>query len=222
MKISVAIPTHDMARKVVFLKRSLDALWTQTEQDFEIIVSDNSDDDELKKLCEWYQGGIKYFRNPKKGMAQNTNAAIDACSGDLIKILYLDDFLAHDKALEQIWQNFEGGWLVTGCLHSPDLNGHYRLNPHYPRYSPQVQFGQNTIGSPSVLTIENKDPLHFDEEMTWLLDCDYYQRLRERYGEPAILDDLNVVIGLGEHQATFLLSDELKMREHEYLNKKYE
>ncbi len=220
-RFSIAIPTHDMARKIVFLKRSLDALWTQTLQDFEIIVMDNSDDYELKGICEWYQGGIRYIRNPNKGMAQNTNAAIKASYGEIIKIIYLDDFLAHNDALQKIWKNFDKGWLVTGCLHTPDLIGGYRLNAHYPRYSDNIQLGNNTIGSPSVLAFENKGHILFDEQMTWLLDCDYYKRLYEKYGEPTILDDLNVVIGIGEHQATFLLPDELKAKEHEYLNNKY-
>lgn len=213
-KLTVAIPTHDMENKVFFLKRCLDSLWNQTFQDFDIVVSDNSQDDILGDVCDWY-GGIDYFQNPRKGMAQNTNEAIKRSTGSLIKILYMDDFLAHDNALEVIWDNFKGWWLVTGCEHTDGIE---RFNPHIPKYSREV--GKNTIGSPSVLTIKNDHPLMFDEEMTWLLDDDYYKRLYER-GAPTILEDINVVIGLGEHQMTYILSDELKANEFEYITHKH-
>ncbi|MBU0924027.1 glycosyltransferase family 2 protein, partial [bacterium] len=81
-----------------FFKRCLDSLWNQSFQDFEIVVTDNSEDDTIKTICEWYRTGIKYFKNPRKGMAQNTNEAIQKSKGELIKILYMDDYMAHDDA----------------------------------------------------------------------------------------------------------------------------
>ena len=75
-KMSIAIPTHGMENKQFFMKRCLDSLWNQTFQDFEIVVTDNSDDDDIKEICDFYRTGIRYYRNPIKGMAQNTNEAI--------------------------------------------------------------------------------------------------------------------------------------------------
>ncbi len=74
--LSLAIPTHSMLSGEYFLTRLLDSLWNQTFQDFEIVITDNSDDNVIKDICESYRTGIKYFRNPRKGMAQNTNEAI--------------------------------------------------------------------------------------------------------------------------------------------------
>lgn len=216
-RFTVAIPTHDMQNKRFFLKRNLDALWNQTLQDFEIVVTDNSDDDVIKTICEYY-GGIKYFRNPNKGMAQNTNEAIRRSRGQLIKIIYLDDYLAHNDSLKKISDKFDGEWLVTGCEHN---DGTGRRSPHFPSYSLELHNGVNTIGSPSVLTIKNKNPLLFDESMTWLLDVDYYRRLYHERGAPKILNDVNVVIGLHSGQATHILSDELKANEQEYLTQKH-
>lgn len=216
--MTVAIPTHEMQHREFFLARCLDSLWNQTFQDFDIVVTDNSDDDVVKDMCEWY-GGINYYRNPRKGMAQNTNEAIKRSGGELIKILYMDDMMAHKRALEAIYDNFQGWWMVTGCEHTNDGVG--RFNTHIPRYSLDIQSGNNTIGSPSVLTMKNDHPLLFDEEMSWLLDCDLYHRLYTERGYPTILEDINVVIGLGHHQMTHILTDEFKAREHEYINNKY-
>lgn len=216
-KITIAIPVHDMHDKENFLTRCLESLWNQSFQDFDIVVSDNSDDTKLKEVCDFY-GGIDYFQNPRKGMAQNTNEAIKRSKGSLIKILYMDDFLAHDRALENIWDEFDGWWLVSGCEHTRGVD---RFSPHIPKYTLGIHSGNNTIGSPSVLTIKNDHPLLFDEEMTWLLDCDYYRRLNQLRGAPTILEDINVVIGIHDGQMTNVLTEGDKLAEGVYLNKKH-
>lgn len=220
MKISVAIPTHSMKDGDYFITRCLESLWNQTFQDFEIVITDNSDDNIIKDICDKYKTGIRYFKNSRKGMAQNTNEAIKNSKGELIKILYMDDYLAHDNALKKISRVFYGNWLVTSCTHI-SKGENFTQSPHTPHYSKDIHKGHNTIGSPSVLTIKNEDHILFDENMTWLLDADYYKRLYEKYGEPTILNDINVIIGLHDSQMTNLLSDEYKLSEHEYLNKKY-
>jgi glycosyltransferase involved in cell wall biosynthesis len=217
--VSVAVPTHFMKAGAHFFTRLLDSLWMQNFQDFEIVVTDNSDDDVIKDLCDFYQGGIRYFRNPKKGMAPNTNEAIRRSEGDLIKILYMDDFLAHSNSLQNIVNNFKGHWLVTGCMHTG--NGVDRFNQHFPDYHPKIHLGQNTIGSPSVLTIKNDKPLFFDEGLSWLLDGVYYKMMYDKYGEPTILNDLNVVIGLHQGQMTNIMGEEIKLKELEYVTEKY-
>lgn len=219
-KLSLAIPTHSMMSSKYFFRRCLDSLWNQSFQDFEIVVTDNSEDDTIQEICEWYRTGIHYYRNPIKGMAQNTNEAIKRSKGELIKILYMDDYMAHDEALEKIVKRFNGQWLVSSCTHT--ITGEDFFKPHTPSYNSNIHTGNNTIGSPSVLTIKNDRPLLFDEEMTWLLDCDYYKRMHALYGDPTILKDINVIIGLHDGQATNIMGDQIKLKEHEYLNKKYE
>ena len=194
MKVSIAIPYYPMKDALFFLQRCLDSIQEQTFTDYEVVIT---------------QEGT---------MAENTNAAIRKCRGEIIKILYMDDYFAHDDALQEIVDNFKGGWLVTGCQHS-GKDG-YRYNYHEPRFTNQIHV-VNTIGSPSVLTVENKDPLFFDENMTWMLDCDYYKRLHERYGEPTIMNDINVVIGVGDQQKTASLTEEEKDRELDYMLEKY-
>lgn len=222
MKISICIPTYEMGGKGKdVLKRNLDIFKNQTYKDFEVVVSDNSEDNEIKNLCaspEYSSLSINYFKNPRKGMAQNTNEAIKNAKGEIIKILYMDDFLAHVNSLQEIANNFTGYWMVTGCEHD---DGTKRYNPHYPTYTKKIYRGENTIGSPSVLSIKNENILLFDENMTWLLDCDYYKRLYDKYGEPTIINDINIVIGTGKHQMTNILLDSQKKKERYYMAKKY-
>ncbi len=220
--ISVCIPTYEMngvGRDM--LKRNLDILKTQTLKDFEVVISDNSEDDEIKHLCEsddYKTLHFNYFKNQRKGMAQNTNEAIRNARGEIIKILYMDDYLMDNASLQKIKDGFKGYWMVTGCEHD---DGKQRYNPHYPTYNKKIYLGKNTIGSPSVLSIKNENIIFFDENMTWLLDCDYYKRLYEKYGDPTILNDINVVIGTSKDQMTHILSNKTKRKELFYMIKKY-
>lgn len=218
--ISVCIPTHQMENAVSFLERSFAILEAQTYKDFEVIISDNSDNDDILNVCNLNTKlKIRYFRNPIKGMAPNTNNAIKQARGRIIKLLYLDDRLSDERALERIATHFKGGWMATACIH--DSNGQL-INEHKASYNDDIYRGNNTIGSPSVIVIENDNPLLFDETMTWLLDCDYYKRLHDRYGPPKIQDKIGVIIGLGSHQMTNILTKEQKMNEFNYISKKYE
>lgn len=204
-----------------FLRRGLDSILLQTYKDIEVVVTDNSDNDSIKNVCEdpIYSGlSISYYRNPIKGMAFNTNEGIKRAKGNLIKILYMDDYFAHPDALKEIAEQCTGYWLVTACAH--DNGSGQFIKPHTPSYNKNIET-KNTIGSPSVLTIKNENPLLFDETMTWMLDCDYYKRLYEKYGEPIILDTVNVIIGIGGHQTTNHLTKQTKNDEYRYMKKKY-
>lgn len=193
-RISIAVPIHDMANGDYFLQRLKDSLYKQTFQDFELVIT-------------------------KEGkMAENTNAAIKQCSGDIIKILYMDDFLANPFALQHITHNFKGGWMATGCTHTED--GTTFFNDHVPTWNDDMESGNNTIGSPSVIAFENNDPLLFDENLSWMLDVELYGRLYKRYGLPRLINMIDIGIGIGPHQMTNILTDEEKLQEVKYLHGK--
>ena len=187
-RISICIPIHNMKNKDFFLQRALQSIRSQTFQDFEIVITE------------------------KGKMAENTNESIKEAKGDLVKILYMDDWLAHPRALQDIVDNFEfiDDWLITGA----------NTNPH-PHWTDNIETGNNRLGSPSALTMRRKNAMFFDEKMSWLLDCDLYRRLYDKYGEPKILDSVGVNIGIHDGQMTNLMSDKEKLAEHKYMKKKY-
>ena len=98
------------------------------------------------------------------------------------------------------------------------MDGINTFNDHLPYFSDS----ENTIGSPSVITFKNGIKERFDPNFHWVLDIDFYKQLYRHYGKPKILDKINVVIGIGTHQQTSLLSDERKQLEHKLLKLKYE
>lgn len=197
--ISICIPTWEAyGQGVELLKRCLNSVKSQTYRDFEVIVSDNSKGNEILELCERYTR-VRYIYNPVRGMAVNTNNAMKKAKGGLVKILYQDDYFAHENALQEIADKFkpEDVWMITACSNNP--------KPYYSQY--------NTLGSPSVLTLRNGLDIWFDKNLKWVLDLDLYKRLYEIYGEPKILLDMNIIIGLGSHQETNHLTNEEKAKE---------
>lgn len=193
--ISICVPTHDMENGEFFLKRLIDSLDRQTYRNFELVIT-------------------------KSGkMAANTNSAIKKAKGDIIKILFMDDYLYSPDALQNIADNFTGGWLATGCVHDDGIR---IANPHYPSWNDEVPLGKNTIGSPSVVAWENGPfQMLFDENLSWLLDAELYGRMHAVWGEPKLLPYLDIGIGIGTHQTTNLMSDKEKQEEFMYITNKH-
>lgn len=225
MRISVVIPCYEMNDMGhIFLAQSLDKLVAQEFKDFEVIISDNSNNSLIENLCKEYSNklDIKYFKNSIRGSSANTNNGIRHAKGELIKFLFQDDFLLNEYSLKIIDVNFkpEDNWLITACETSFD--GVTLIRPFYPMYNDAIHLGNNTISSPSVLTIRNKEPLMFDEKSMWLMDVDYYKRLYDKYGEPKIIDTIAVVNRIGSHQVSnSQITDNIIKFEYEYMKKKH-
>jgi hypothetical protein len=187
--VSIAIPYHDMPFTDIFLARLLHSLSKQTFRDFEIVLT-------------------------KEGkMAENSNAAIKRCKGELVKVMYMDDFFNTSGALEIMVEQFNNPktqWLIAGAT-----------NNERPYWTEDIHTGNNKLGSPSALMFRNDEPLLFDEKMSWVLDCDLYKRLHERYGPPTIIQGPHIGIGIHDDQVSNTMSNEDKIKEHEYIRTKY-
>ena len=216
MKISICIPTWEQyGRGLDFLKNNFDCILNQTYKNFNVIISDHSLDDNIKNLCNSYSDKfeIKYIKNGNllgNGPA-NTNNTIIHADGDIIKIIFQDDFLYQDNALELIAKEFENddcNWLVTGCNHTND-DGKTFSNFMVPRWNDQMATGINTISSPSVLSFRNINPCLFDEELTMLMDCEMYYQLYIRYGLPKIIMDPLITNRMHEHQISSLYQKDM-------------
>jgi glycosyltransferase involved in cell wall biosynthesis len=226
MKASIAIPCYEMGGwSDSFLRYSLDILKNQTFKDFEIVVSDHSIDDKIKNLCSQYKDlDIKYIRNENKrgSSSANINNCILNSSGKLIKVLCQDDYLYGDDAIDKTVRSFSygGKWFVGSYYHT--RNRHDLINLHIPKINDST-FLENNIGTHSCLTILNEEPILFDENLLWFMDCEYYHRLFLRYGFPEILEDPTVVQFLWTGQVTnTLINQKLVDTEVEYIKQKYE
>ena len=88
--ISICIPAY---KRVGYLKRLLDSITIQSYKSFEIIVSDDSDDESVYQLLQTFAGklDIQYFKNhPPLGTPANWNFAISKARGEWIKLIHDD------------------------------------------------------------------------------------------------------------------------------------
>jgi glycosyltransferase involved in cell wall biosynthesis len=226
--ISIVIPTYEMlGNGLFFLELSLKKILQQTYKNIEVVISDHSVDSKIEELILVYSDklNIKYFKNNNNrgSSSANLNNGIINSSGSIIKILMQDDYLYEKTAIENIFNTFNQNeniiWLVTGCVYG-NKNGLVRGNM-FPTYTEDIIVGNNKIGSPSVLTIKNENPILFNNELIWMMDCDYYKRLFDNYGKPFVLMEHQVYITQHQHQLTSLLSFERKNKEVELIKNTY-
>ncbi len=96
--LTIAIPTYNRFPK---LKVGLDSIFNNLPSGVEVIVCDNSSDDDTSKLCNEYQGkyeSFRYIRHAKNnGYDYNVISCVKNASGKYIWFLSDDDFI--DRAL---------------------------------------------------------------------------------------------------------------------------
>lgn len=201
MKLSIAIPTWEChGRGGEFLDDLLRTIEIQTFKDFEVCISDHSINDDIIKTIKDFDSklNIVYFKNDndRGNGPSNTNKSIEMCSGDIIKIMFQDDFFYDDESLEKIYTslwNSDRMWLVNGCNHTSD-DGHSFYNEMYPRWNDNMINGVNTISSPSVLSAKKDifDKVKFDVDLTMMMDCEFYYHAKKIFGDPIYYDDILV------------------------------
>ena len=229
MRFSIAIPTWESyGSGGEFLEDLLRTIEIQTFKDFEVCISDHSENNDVLDVVKTFEDkfSIVYSHNSEKrgnGPA-NTNKAIDMCSGDIIKVMFQDDFFYDDESLEKIGNEFDASdkmWLVNGCNHTQN-NGHSFYWEMYPKWNDRLLEGVNTISSPSVVSFKSEVVTRFDENLVYFMDCDFYYGMNNKYGLPIFLNDVLISNRVGDHQiSTHVNKQEYISRETEYCIGKY-
>ncbi len=130
VKVSICIPTFACGgHGESYLKTLLDSISKQTYTDFEVIISDHSEDAVLKELCDTYSMNIvHYYNKQNRGSCEaNLNNAINGTDLDSASIeSILSDLDMNNKAL----RNNAGGfynhklfWEVISPVDSKELSG---------------------------------------------------------------------------------------------------
>lgn len=166
------------------MKRLLKSIESQTFRDFEIIVSDDSDDSKpaMDVISQFQSLPIKYFfHKPAFEPAQNWNFLLDQAKGEYIKIIHDDDWLLSSNALQMFVNEIElsGADFVWSCSNNYK-NGRVILEHHTSplemyalKKDSFVLFLGNFIATPSTTIIRNSS-VRYDERLKWYVDIEYY------------------------------------------------
>lgn len=235
--LAIVIPAYDMhTHGVHFLARALDSIKKQTGIDLsqiDVVISDHSVNFEIETFLSSYQAPFKlhYIRNSTHfgNISQNLNHAIQfvlqKCTSNYIKVLFQDDFLLGSDylvSITRIAQDAQPDAIFTGATHSADGTTFY--NPISPQNNPFLIFGQNSISSPSTLTISRKlcEEQLCDEQVQLLMDVDWYYRIFKEYSSIVFAPELLVVNGVWDGQMQHQFDAPSFAKELSYVLSKYE
>lgn len=208
--ISICIPAY---KNTSYLKRLLDSIAIQTFTDYEVIITDDSPDDSVRRFVAEYTSipNLTYFKNPiALGTPENWNEAMRKANGKWIKIMHDDDWFAGPNSLriyadrikdgdaEFIFSSYRNVYL--------DLNISKVIRPSNWRLKmmhkePYTLFAKNIIGPPSVTIHVNKPDFYYDNKTKWVVDIDFYIRWLN-IDRIAHVDEPIINVGMSSEQVT--------------------
>lgn len=181
IKVSICIPTYNQAD---FTRRAINSVLEQEFNDYEIIITDDSYNDDIKNLVKKIGSKkIEYFKNKQTlGSPENWNHAITKARGDYVKILHHDDWLIDKYSLGSFVKLLEDNPNVDLAFSATKryVDGKYN-SIYFPEKKIQkltksltYLYPENLIGSPSATIIRNSVKTNFDKKLKWVVDIDWY------------------------------------------------
>lgn len=196
--ISIVIPAYECnGRGAEFITELLDSIFEQEYEDYEVIVSDHSQNNEVAKVCEEFQDclNILHFYNSEKrgNSSANMNAGIIRARGRYIKIMHQDDKFCSKDALTFI---AEHTYTVSGFNHLNESGIYGEIIP------PGKNF-EKPWGCPSAMSFPNDNNL-FDENLVICNDGEMHKTLTKKYGLPVFIQ--HCIITIRMHSSNFMKS----------------
>lgn len=176
MKIRALIPYYNYLTGV----RNIERVLNRNKNNFNYTVSNDSDEIKLNRNNNWIEG-------PHSGAVKNWNYLLSQLNESHFMLIHQDEEIV-------IKDNFSKAELNPDTVYVCDLAikraGIYIYLPSNLRVYlinklPSLIFRVNFIG-PTASLIIPKNNLRFNEELKWLVDVDYYYRLRMKYKFKAV------------------------------------
>lgn len=142
--VSVLTPAYNRPE---LLKIGLESVLAQTYQNIEIIICDDSTNDEVEKMIQLLvkkHSHLQYHRNEVRLIEKNWHKLMDLATGEYIAFL-MDDDLFHETKIEKMIKAFESNpkaTLVTSYRKMIDLDGELLPDTHN-----RPLFGRDTVVS---------------------------------------------------------------------------
>lgn len=206
-EITVVMPVHDpIGTGKTRLIRAMRSIALQNNPPHTVMISSNHRISYLSEIEALASGKFRLlvFLNESRGAAENLNFLLEQVSSRYSKVLFQDDFLKSAESLEKIERSLGGSphkWLVHGCDHFYEASG-VTSRIHRPFVNRGLVRGVNKIGAPSVIAFKNGLIPKFNEGMVYMFDCEWYLRMQHLFGEPVIVNEPLVTIGIHPDQAT--------------------
>ncbi|HEY4154350.1 MAG TPA: glycosyltransferase [Puia sp.] len=210
--ISICIPAYNRPAK---LKRLLDSIQAQSYRHFEVVITDDSPENEVNDLVHHHplMPSIRYFKNhPVLGTPENWNEGIRRAGGDWIKLMHDDDWFRDAQALQVfadgVKKHPDGNFFFSGyrnVFEGKNKTQEMSLSRPWERLlnsNPENLLSKNVIGPPSVVLHKKIPELLYDRNLKWLVDIDFYIRFIRSHPMPVFLPEQLIEVGISEDQVT--------------------
>ena len=234
-KISIIIPLYNYYDGILKIVESFQG---DDLREIEVIVFDDSDDPveqlRIQELVAKYDNFITYrHNNVSYGPVFNWNALLDIASADYIVLMHHDEFILSKKFITNAICKIEKLHFDVGIFDCFLMKNGKIFRRHLPilfrfflwKFFPLYIFRRNFIGPTASLIVRRELCEHFDNNLKWLVDVDWYYRLMLRTHKLACLNDIAICSQIDSKQSiTGKIKDELPIilnDEEIYLSRKY-
>ena len=226
MKISVVIPAYEACGKGAALITDLfQSIFLQKHKDIEIIVSDHSKINVIKDVVDLWKDKlniIHFFNETGRGNSSiNMNEGIKKSTGEIIKIMHMDDVFCNENTLSLLNEAIEKDstikWGAFGFQHNFEKR-HSIEQIMIPKitFNPAINYAA-LVGCPSVSFFINDKETFFDDNLIIINDFDMHYRLEKKYGNPFIFNDICITVRMHDSQVTKILNN-YQEKEQEEIN----
>jgi len=182
--ISICIPAYNSGSK---LERLLESIKVQTFKDYEIIISDDSNNDGVRNIAEkkYAELNIQYYHNAKPlGTPANWNNAILKAKGQWIKLMHHDDWMLDENTLQTFVDHIpgnDGAKLIYCAFKNINTDTDSTSDGKTSWFESlllkwnYLNLFKNFIGNPSCTLVSSAlKPYEYDKRIKWLIDFDFY------------------------------------------------
>lgn len=213
VKVSICIPTYN---NVEAFQRCLNSVLSQDFRDFEIIISDDSNNNLIESLINetnFNEISYSYYHNttPLKS-PNNWNFAIQKAKGEYIKLLHHDDWFTYPNSLKVFVElldlnpNASLGFVSSKNINTLTMDV---ININTPskdwialiENNPLEIINGNRIGAPSAVIHRNNIKEVYDDNLKWFVDIDFYVYLLKNFNSKVAFNSIDAIsIGISDAQ----------------------
>ncbi len=212
MLISICIPTYNSGEK---LERLLNSIRIQTYKNFEIIISDDSNNDGVKEIIysKYSNLNIKYYKNEiALGTPNNWNNAVAKSNGEWVNLMHHDDWYTSENSLQQFANaamNHQNKLLIFSAYYHYHLEDDTKVLYHTSKLEilmlkqKYLTLYKSIMGNPSTTLINSRyKPFYYDTNFKWLIDYDFFTTLFENEHSFHYIPSALVNLGMHKEQVT--------------------
>lgn len=210
--ISICIPAY---KRIVDLERLLISISKQTYKNFEVVITDDSPDDDVKNFLATYKADFQllYFKNEHAlGTPENWNEGFRKANGLWLKLMHDDDYFATNSSLSKFVNAIEAKpnqeVFYSAFMFEDVINNKNKIvkcnayDQWLLKLSPYHLLKRNYFGNPSCVIVKRTVPFLYDNRFKYIVDFAYYMELLLNNVKCMYIDNVLINVGQNEGQVT--------------------